>query len=238
MSLKSIYTLGASVLSAAAAQRLSQVKSGPKEQARIFSKISSQLAKTSYWRATGATSGMTYRNFQMRIPPHGYEQLAPAVERMKRGEADVLWPGRCAHFAVSSGTTAGRTKFLPITAGMLSHFRKAGLDSLLYYSARTGSASIFRGRHLFLGGSTALTELADMRPHVAYAGDLSGITALNLPGWVEKHLYEPGTEIAQIADWPAKLEAIVRRTSQLNITMLAGIPSWVLILATALRDHA
>jgi len=238
MSLKRVYALGASILSAVAAQRLRQVKSGPREQERIFAKLTKQLAATSYWRETGATAGMSYRSFQMRVPPHSYEDLAPAVERMKHGEADVLWPGRCTHFAVSSGTTAGRTKFLPVTAGMLAHFRQAGLDSLLYYAARTGSASVFRGRHLFLGGSTALTQLADMRPHVAYAGDLSGITALNLPGWVEKHLYEPGAEIAQIADWPAKLDAIVRRTSQLNITMLAGIPSWVLILAAALRDHA
>jgi hypothetical protein len=97
---------------------------------------------------------------------------------------------------------------------------------------------VFRGRHLFLGGATALDPIEEAKPHVAYAGDLSGITALNLPGWVEKHLYEPGTAIAQLTDWPKKIEAIVARTRRLDISLLAGIPSWVLILAAALREDS
>ena len=238
MSFKSIYSLGAAVLSTAARRRLRQVAAAPGQQARVFERLTHRLAATSYWHGAGVTPTIDYHSFQQRIAPHTYERLAPAVERMKRGEADVLWPGRCTHFAVSSGTTVGRTKYLPITAGMLAHFRQAGLDSLLYYSARTGSTAVFRGRHLFLGGSTALSPLPEMLPHRAYVGDLSGITALNLPKWIEKYLYEPGAQIAQITDWPAKLDAIVRRTSPLNITMLAGIPSWVLILAAALREHA
>ena len=238
MNLKDLYTLGASVLAAAAARRLRQVTAAPGHQHRIFSRLTRRLAATSHWAEAGVTATMNYPRFQERIAPHSYERLAPAVERMKRGEADVLWPGRCAHFAVSSGTTAGRTKYLPITSAMLDHFRQTGLDSLLYYAARTGNPSVFRGRHLFLGGSSALSPLPEMAPHKAYAGDLSGITALNLPAWVEKHLYEPGAQIAQMTDWPAKLAAIVRRTSTVNITMVAGIPSWVLILADALRHHA
>ena len=209
-----------------------------RDQEIVFRKLMARLAATSYWRAAGLVAGVDYRTFQTRLAPHSYERLAPAIERMKLGESDVLWPGRCAHFAVSSGTTAGRTKFLPITAAMLGHFRTAGLASLLFYAARKGRASVFRGRHLFLGGSTALAALPGTHPDPSFAGDLSGITALNLPSWVEKHLYEPGAQIAQIADWPAKLDAIVRRTTSLDITMLAGIPSWVLILAAALRQHA
>ncbi|HQL22416.1 MAG TPA: GH3 auxin-responsive promoter family protein, partial [Opitutaceae bacterium] len=158
--------------------------------------------------------------------------------RMKRGEADVLWPGRCAHYAVSSGTTAGRTKYLPITPAMLEHFRQAGLDSLMMYTARVGSARIFRGRQLFLGGATALNRLPDSSTFEAFGGDLSGITALNLPRWAEQYLYEPGREIAQLADWPTKLQAIARRCASRNITVLAGIPSWLLILAETLRAHA
>lgn len=238
MNTKSLCTFGASVLSAKTAWRLRRPHVAPRQQSRTFTDLTARLAATSYWRASGVTAGLSYAEFQRRVPLHTYEHLAPAVERMKRGEADVLWPGSCHHFAVSSGTTAGRTKYLPITAGMLAHFRRAGLDSLLYYTARIGDSSMFRGRHLFLGGSTSLTPLPDVLPHQAFAGDLSGITALNLPGWVEKHLYEPGAAIAQIADWPAKLEAIVRRTASLDITMLAGIPSWVLILVAALRSHA
>lgn len=235
---KPFVVLGAGALARTTAWRLRRRSTAIRDQAGVFTHLTSRLATTSVWRAAGVEAGLDYRTFRSRLAPHSYEHLAPAVERMKRGEADVLWPGRCTHFAVSSGTTSGRTKYLPITTEMLGHFRQTGLDSLLYYAARTGRASVFRGRHLFLGGSTALTPMPEMQPHAGYAGDLSGITALNLPGWVERHLYEPGTQIAQMTDWPAKLAAIVRRTAPLDITMLAGIPSWVLILAAALRAHA
>jgi hypothetical protein len=190
------------------------------------------------WREHGIETGINFEKFRERVPLFSYEDIAPAIERMKHGEANVLWPGPCSAYAISSGTTAGRTKYLPITGPMIAHFRKAGLDSLLYYAARTSRTKVFRGRHLFLGGSTALAPIKEVQPFAAYAGDLSGITALHLPPWVEKHLYEPGTEIAGMIDWPKKIQAIVARTRPLDITLLAGIPSWILILAEALRAQA
>ncbi len=168
---KRLSVLGAGALARATAWRLRRRSTAVRDQATVFAQLTARLSKTSVWRAAGLEAGLDYRTFRSRLASHSYEQLAPAVERMKRGEADVLWPGRCTH----------------------------------------------RG---------------------SLAGDLSGITAMNLPGWVEKHLYEPGGDIAQMADWPAKLAAIVRRTAPLDITMLAGIPSWVLILAAELRAHA
>ena len=142
-------------------------------------------------------------------------------------------------FAVSSGTTAGRTKYLPVTEEMLAHFRKAGLDSLLYYTARVGhtgrdcSAGIF-----FSAAPPRSRPIEEAKPAPAYAGDLSGIAALNLPRWAEKHLYEPGADIAQINDWPAKLAAIAERTLRRDITLLAGIPSWVLIAGRGCSGRA
>lgn len=235
---KSFYTFRANLLTAGAEWRLRQKRSAIGAQQRTFAVLTQRLAATSFWREAGVTGDMSYENFQTRVAPRGYEQFAPAIERMRRGEADVLWPGQCAFFAVSSGTTAGPAKYLPVTEEMLGHFRRAGLDSLLYYTVRVKHAAMFRGRHLFLGGSTALTPLAEVKPHEAYAGDLSGITTLNLPPWVEKHLFEPGATISQMTDWPAKLDAIVKRTSSLDITMLAGLPAWVLLLAAALREHS
>jgi hypothetical protein len=235
---KSFYSFGANLLTAGAEWRLRKKRSAIGTQERTLAGLTGHLAAASFWRESGVVANMPYADFRTRIAPRTYEQFAPVIERMRRGEADVLWPGQCSFYAVSSGTTAGRTKYLPVTEEMLGHFRRAGLDSLLYYTVRVKHAAMFRGRHLFLGGSTALTPLDDVKPHVAYAGDLSGITALNLPGWVEKHLYEPGAAIAQIADWPEKLSAIVRQTRSLDITMLAGIPSWVLILAAALRESS
>lgn len=233
---KFLYSFGANLLTAGAEWRLRQKRSAPGAQKRTFEVLTTKLAATSFWKDAGIVAGMSYDSFQARIAPRTYEQYEPVIERVRRGEADVLWPGKCSFFAISSGTTAGRTKYLPVTEEMLAHFSRAGLDSLLYYTVRVKHAAMFRGRHLFLGGSTALFPLEDVKPHEAYAGDLSGITALNLPPWVEKHLYEPGAAIAQMSDWPKKIEAIVQRTKSLDITTLAGIPSWVLILAAALRE--
>ncbi len=232
---KSLFYLGADFLTARTARKLRQKKKSVPAQTRIWRRLVGAMSATSYGRKAGIEPGLDYDAFRRRVPPQTYEKFVPYIERMKRGEADVLWPGQCALYAVSSGTTAGRTKYLPITGEMLGHFRQAGLDSLLFYTSRVGHTGVFRGRHLFLGGSTALTVLPDSAPFVAHGGDLSGITALNLPSWAEKHLYEPGADIAQIADWPAKIDAIVERTWDRNITMLAGIPSWILILAEQLR---
>jgi hypothetical protein len=182
----------------------------------------------------GVESQMTYDAFRARVPLQTYEDLAPYIERMKMGVADVLWPGTCQIYSVSSGTTAGRTKYIPVTRAMLDHFKQAGLDSLFWYTARIGHARVFHGRHLLLGGSTGLAPIPESNPFEAYAGDLSGIAALNLPHWVEKHLYEPGAKIAQMANWPEKIAAISERTARLDISLLAGIPSWILILADSI----
>lgn len=235
---RSLLTVGASFHTTRTARKLRDGHDSVPSQDRTFTRHIAQLSRTAYGHLHGLTPGTTYSQFQVRTPLQTYEGLLPWIERMMAGEADVLWPGHCSFYAVSSGTTAGRTKYLPVTDAMLEHFRKAGLDSLFYYTARVGHTGIFRGKHLFLGGSTTLTRLDESKDRVAFAGDLSGITALNLPRWVEKHLYEPGSQIAQIPDWPAKIQAIAERTWNRDITLLAGIPSWVLILAEAVKARA
>ncbi len=233
--LQQAVAFGAAVQTARVARRLARVDGARRAQVQVWRALLRRFALTHYGREHGIERGFRYEDFRRRVPVRGYEDFVPWIERMKRGEADVLWPGRCAHYAVSSGTTAGRTKYLPITRDMLGHFRQAGLESLCFYARRTGSARVFRGRHLFLGGSTALAPIDEAQSFRAWGGDLSGIAALNLPGWVERHLYEPGREIAQLGDWPTKLRAIAARTARRNITLLAGTPSWLLILAEEMR---
>ncbi len=216
-------------------RRLRRPGAAAGEQERIWTNLVSRIAVTAHGRAAGIEAGMSYSRFRASVPVRRYEDLVPWIERAKRGEPGVLWPGRCAHFAVSSGTTAGRTKFIPVTAEMLAHFRRAGLDALCLHALRRGNPGVFHGRHLFLGGSTELSRLPEAAPRRAWSGDLSGISALNLPGWAERHLYEPGRDIALMADWPAKLDAIVSRTRDRDISLLAGIPGWLLILAERLR---
>jgi len=178
--------LGAAVHTARIGRRMRAPHRAVLAQEAAWRALVARSAGTAFGAAQGLHAGMGYATFRARVAPRRYEEFAPWIERMKRGEADVLWPGRCRHYAVSSGTTAGRTKFLPVTDAMLGHFRRAGLESLCYYARRTGSARVFRGRHLFLGGSTALGPIPEAAPFQAWAGDLSGITALHLPGWAEK----------------------------------------------------
>lgn len=235
---KSLLPLGVSFLTTRTARRLKARGAAIKAQQRILRSLTRELAATAFGEEHDLDPDAGEQAFARSVPLRTYEQFVPYIEQMKQGHESILWPGTCAFYAVSSGTTAGRTKYLPVTEAMLQHFRQAGLDSLLYYTARVGHAGVFRGRHLFLGGSTVLAPLDTAKDSPAFAGDLSGITALNLPRWVEHHLYEPGAAIAQLADWPAKLRAIAERTAGRDITLLAGIPSWLLILAEAVRAHA
>lgn len=235
---RSLLHLGANVLTTRTSRVLKDARRSLPAQEKTYRSLLTSFSRTAFGKESGLTADLSYADFQTKVPLRTYEGFVPYVERMKKGEADVLWPGACRYYAVSSGTTAGRTKYLPITEGMIAHFRKAGLDSLLYYSSRVGHAGVFQGKHLFLGGSTTLTPIEEVKPHVAFAGDLSGITALNLPSWAEKHLYEPGKDIAQMGDWPAKIKAIAERTATKDVTLLAGIPSWILILAEAVLNQA
>ena len=235
---RGLVRFAAGLLSARTARRLRHVDSGLAAQHRTFAALIDRIATTAFGREVGIETGLRYETFRARVPPHTYEMLAPRIERMRRGEPDVLWPGRCAFFAMSSGTATGRAKCLPVTADLLAHFRRAGLDSLLTYTARVGHTGVLLGRHLFLGGSTALSPVTEAKPQPAYSGDLAALMAVNLPPWAAQHFYEPGSTIAQMNDWPAKLEAIAERTLYRDITLLAGPPSAILALAEVLRALA
>lgn len=224
-----------SVLSARMRRRLRDGDRGHAAQQNALKFLLDRLATAEAGRAAGIEAGMSYEAFSARVALRTYESFAPYVERMKAGEPGVLWPGRCAFFAVSAGTTMGPAKFLPVTPEMIGHFRKASLDSLFYYTARVGRTDVLRGRHLFIGGSTALSRIEAGKADSPCAGSLGGIAALNLPRWAVKHFYEPGAGLAEMSDFEEKIRAIAGRTRGCDITMIAGIPWWVLILAKAVR---
>jgi hypothetical protein len=232
---KSIYTFGAGFMTLWTGKRLKR-PAVPAQQA-AFRQLLQELSLTEQGREAGLKPGMSYEKFAHQAPLRTYESLVPQFERMKRGAADVLWPGQCTQYAITAGTSAGRPKYLPITDAMLDHFRQAGNASLYYHTSRVGHAGIFHGRHLHLGGNTPLYGLTESAPFAAYAGDLSSILEHDMAEWMEKHLYEPGVDIARMSDWPAKLTAMVNRTRNCDITLLSGIPNWLLILIQTLREQ-
>ena len=234
---KSFYTFGVSLKSAATEWKLRKKRGAPDQQAKAFATLIPRLARAAHWKARGIEPQLRYEVFRSRVPLHTYRDLAPAIEQMKRGGADVLWPGRCALFARSSGTTTGERKFLPVTEEMLGHFRRATLDALLYYNVRVRHAGVFRGRHLMVGGTTELAPIADSKSPRAYTGELSGILAAAFPAWAEKHVCEPGASVTRTTDWDAQLENTIQRTCTRDISLLAGIPNWITQLATEVRKR-
>ncbi len=235
---KSLLPLGVSFLTTGVARRLRARGRAIRTQENTLRTLLAGFNPTDFGDEHGLHAGLTAAAFRAAVPPRTYDQFGPYIDRMKQGEESVLWPGFCSFYAVTSGTTAGVRKYLPVTEAMLRHFRQAGLDALLYYTAKVGHCAVFRGRHLFLGGTTTLAALDAAKEPPAFAGDLSGIATLNLPSWVEKQLYEPGAAIAHLTDWPAKLQAIAARTVTRDISLLAGVPSWLLQLADAVLAEA
>ncbi len=234
---KSFYTFGISLKTAEAEWKLRRKRSTAAAQAKVLAGLIPRLAQAKHWKLAGVENGMTYPQLRARVPPATYERLALAIAQMKRGEADVLWPGTCSIFARTSGTSTGQPKDIPVTEELLAHFRKAGLDALLYYTVRVKNAGVFRGRHLLCGGATEFLPLPRGNAPPAFAGEMSGIAGLTLPAWVEKHLYEPGADVGQIADWDAKVAAIVAKVGARDVTLIAGFPNWITDLAYQLREQ-
>ena len=144
--------------------------------------------------------------------------------------ADVSWPGRVPFLALSSGTTTGKTKYLPITPAMRRSNARAGFDVLAYHFAAQPRSRLFAGKSFMLGGSTALTPEA---PGI-YSGDLSGIAVKTLPLWARPFVF-PEPKLALLADWQEKVEKLARASLDEDIRALTGTPSWVLVLLDRVR---
>jgi hypothetical protein len=138
---------------------------------------------------------------------------------------NVTWPGRIPYFAVTSGTTTGRTKHIPISREMLASNRQAALDTLTYHLVRRPHSKVWGGPNFMLGGSTDLKRLTGG----AMTGDISGIAAAEMP-WYARPLAYPPTAIALIPDWPTKLDRLVADAAGRDVRLLSGTPSWLLVL--------
>lgn len=226
------------MLSAAAELNLLQRGGAAALQERVFKRLVRQLAATRHWQEAGVRPGMRYEEFHARVAPCNYARLAPQIGRMIRGESDVLWPGKCSLFALTSGTTDVRPHYLPMTGDLLAHLQRAELESLLYFNVRMRNATVFHGRHLHLGGTRRITPIPNSGPTPAHAGDASAILAAYLQPWNERHLFEPNSAISQLNDWEEKLDALVAHSHPRDITLLSGSPTSALEFAHAVFADA
>ncbi|MBQ2321756.1 MAG: GH3 auxin-responsive promoter family protein [Bacteroidales bacterium] len=199
---------------------------GPAIQSNQLDALIRQGSKTKIGAEMGLRPGMGYSDFNRQVPVGDYETLRPYVERILEGETDVTWPGRVRWFAKSSGTSGSKSKFIPVTDDILAHGHMRGNhDVIATYFRQHPDNKVWRGKCLTLGGSKKLTSVGSG----IQTGDLSAIMIGNAPAW-SGLFRSPKKSIALIAGWEEKLEKITRATAGQNITSLAGVPSWFLVL--------
>lgn len=169
------------------------------------------------------------REYAERVPVVEYEDIRGCVERMLRGERDVLWPGRCRWYAQSSGTSGGKSKYVPVTEESLRRNHMGGASDVVASYLRLVSRSrLFSGKGLILGGSFS-NELGGDLPKGVHVGDLSATLIYRTP-WLANLFRIPSKRVALMADWETKLPAIIEAASGANVTNLSGVPSWFLVL--------
>lgn len=195
-------------------------------QKETLFRILAKADSTEWGKKYDYKSLTTIKEFQSRLPVQTYEELIPYIDRLQKGEPDLLWPGRIKWFARSSGTTSTKSKFIPMTRESLDdcHFR-AAKDVLAIYTLNNPATRIFTGKSLTLGGSRKISRFAND----SLCGDLSAILIENAPSWVEI-IRTPRQKIALIEDFEKKLDLITKTTVNENVTTLTGVPSWYLTL--------
>jgi len=207
--------------------RLARVRAQPHEtQAAVLAGLLARAQGTAWGRRYAYAEGLTPAAFARRVPVSSYEQLYPEIEQVLRGAPDVLWPGRPAWFAQSSGTTNARSKFIPVSPESLrqGHYR-AGRDMLALSTHLYPQARLLAGLTLSLGGSHAPAPLGGP----ARAGDVSALIVANLPPWAEA-LRTPPRALALLPEWEEKIERIAQHVLRQDVRVLAGVPTWMLVL--------
>ncbi|MEM1135107.1 MAG: GH3 auxin-responsive promoter family protein [Bacteroidota bacterium] len=195
-------------------------------QEKLFNYLISIARHTTWGRQYGYSDISTLASFRERVPISSYEDFFPYIERMMRGEQNLLWPSKVKWFAKSSGTTNARSKFIPVTDESLEdcHF-KAGKDLISMYINRNPNAKLFSGKSIGIGGTYQRSEInAKM-----YYGDVSAIIMKNLPVWAE-YMRAPGIDVALMDNWEAKIEKMARLTANEMITNISGVPTWTIVL--------
>jgi hypothetical protein len=170
-------------------------------------------------------------HYQERVPIRTYEQFWQQYwQQAFPTIGSVTWPDDPPYFAESSGTSSGKTKYIPVSHEMLRANRRAALDVLAYHLKSRPHSHALGGKSFVLGGSTALTPQGDR----SLSGDLSGIAAREVPRWA-RHFYYPPPELALLADWEQKMERLGRESVHEDIRTIGGTTSWLLLFFEGLR---
>ena len=196
------------------------VQSPIETQQKVFQNLLAEAKNTQFGKDHNFSEIKTFEDFAKQVPIRDYEELRPYVDRVVKGESDILWKGKPLYFAKTSGTTSG-AKYIPLTKESMPFHIEAARNAILGYIHETGKTDFVDGKMIFLQGSPILEEKYGVK-----LGRLSGIVAHFVPKYLQKNRM-PSWETNCIEDWETKVDAIVEETFNENMTVISGIPSWV-----------
>tara|TARA_B100000900_G_scaffold328679_1_gene288974 strand:- start:1484 stop:2977 length:1494 start_codon:yes stop_codon:yes gene_type:complete len=189
-------------------------------QNRIFKSLIKSAQNTAFGKDHRFEEIKSYEDFKESVPIVDYEKIKSYIERIQKGEENVLWPENPLYFCKTSGTTSG-IKYIPISRESMPFHIKCAKDAILSYIAETGNTNALKGGNIFIQGSPELDET-----NLIPVGRLSGIVAHYVPWYLQSSNF-PSFETNCIEDWEEKLDAIIEETLCQNMTLISGIPPWV-----------
>ena len=227
----SLKTIAAKIFAHLIAKRTNKWVNNPIEtQQKVFISLLESASQTKFGKDHNLSTIRTYDDFVRNVPIRDYEELKEYIDKVVAGESDILWPGKPIYFAKTSGTTSG-AKYIPITEVSIKEQVKASRNAILNYIHETGKADFVSGKMIFLQGSPVLEEKNGVK-----LGRLSGISAHYVPNYLQKNRM-PSWETNCIEDWETKVSAIVEETKGEDMTVIAGIPSWVQMYFEKLKEN-
>jgi len=200
-------------------------------QKAVFQNLIQEAKQTEFGKDHSFAQIKTFEDFANQVPIRDYEDLKPYVDRVVKGEENILWKGKPLYFAKTSGTTSG-AKYIPLTKESMPYHIEAARNAILLYIQETGNAGFVNGKMIFLQGSPILDEKNGIK-----LGRLSGIVAHFVPKYLQKNRL-PSWETNCIEDWETKVDAIVGETINEDMTVISGIPSWVQMYFEKLQQRA
>ncbi|RQP13240.1 MAG: hypothetical protein EAS48_04270 [Chryseobacterium sp.] len=192
------------------------------DQKELLMELIKTAEETEFGRKHNFKNIHNEAEFRQQVSVQDYEDLRPYIEEIKSGKTDVLWPGKPQYFAKTSGTTSG-SKYIPISEEGMPFQIKAAQSAIFHYMAQKNESAFVNGKMIFLQGSPELEEIAGIK-----TGRLSGIVAHHIPQYLQRNRL-PSMQTNLIEDWETKVDAIVKETERQNMTLISGIPPWLIM---------
>lgn len=197
-------------------------RSAAEDQEKLLLSLVQTAGKTLFGREHDFENIKTVQDFQLRVQISDYEDFRPYIERVKKGQRNILWTETPEYFAKTSGTTSG-SKYIPISKEGMPFQIGAAQSAIFHYIARKNNANFVGGKMIFLQGSPELEEINGIK-----TGRLSGIVAHHIPKYLQKNRL-PTLKTNLIEDWETKVDEIVKETEKQDMTLISGIPPWLIM---------